>query len=332
MERDDACEILCSFVSGSPAQTVFAVSGMHRSGTSFVASVLPALGISLGDTNRLMRPGPDNPAGYFEVQSILELNEELLAQLGGAWDAPPLLDTGWELDDALDEFRTRASSLLDETFGAGPQRAPRIAFKDPRLSLLLPFWRTVVPIATTIVLVRDPIEVAASLAIRKYAVPEPQAAGIWLRYLLAAVANDPGHLLVRYSDLFDALPPTLDRIAAHLGVAAPSVAAVAEARERLQPELRHHHPTAAEESGRTDPLTALAVAVWNNGTIDLDALPPVVTDAIARGWLAPATDGEVLARARADVIAARETLRQRNRQIAELTKQPAAPLSSQPRG
>ena len=282
--------------------TVFAVSGMHRSGTSFVASVLPALGISLGDTNRLMRPGPDNPAGYFEVQSILELNEELLAHLGGAWDAPPILDAGWEHDDALDNFRTWAAAIVADTFESS---TPRIAFKDPRLSLLLPFWQTVVPIATTVVLVRDPGEVAASLAVRKYAVPEPQAAGLWLRYLLAAVANDSGHLLVRYSDLFDALPPTLDRIAAHLGVAAPSAAAVAEARERLQPELRHHHPTAAEESGRTDPLTVLAAAVWNNGTIDLDVLPPVVADAIARGWLAPATDGEVLARARADVIAAR---------------------------
>ena len=61
-------------------------------------------------------------------------------------------------------FRERAAEILDETFGprARVGRAV-IAWKDPRLSLLLPFWRTVTPIATTIVVVRDPVEVAASL-------------------------------------------------------------------------------------------------------------------------------------------------------------------------
>src|SRR3954451_12465839 len=143
-------------VSAPRTPAVFAVSGMHRCGTSFVASVLPALGVSLGDASRLMRAGPDNPAGYYEIQAMLELNEALLAQLGGAWDAPPTLDPGWETGAALDEFRARAARLVDEQFGEGSERPPLVAFKDPRLSLLLPFWRTVVPIATTIVLVRDP--------------------------------------------------------------------------------------------------------------------------------------------------------------------------------
>src|SRR5262249_47884166 len=152
---------------------------------------------------------------------------------------------------------------VDETFGVEQHRAPLAAFKDPRLSLLLPFWRTVVPIATTIVLVRDPVEVAASLAARKYAVPPAQSAGLWLRYLLAATANDPGHLLVRHSDLFDAFPETLGSIAAHVGVVPPSSEAIAQAREHWRPELHHHAPSASCE--RVDPLTALAEAVWNGG-------------------------------------------------------------------
>jgi len=312
-------EATVSVVSATRVPTAFAVSGMHRSGTSFVASVLPALGVSLGDPGRLMRPGPDNPAGYYEIQSILELNEELLAHLGGASDAPPVLDPGWEEADALDDFRTRAAATVDETFGVGSQRSPLIAFKDPRLSLLLPFWRTVVPIATTIVLVRDPSEVAASLGARKYAVPPAQAAGLWLRYLLAATTNDPGYLLVRHFDLFDALPETLGSIAAHLGVALPNAETIADARDHLQPELRHHHTESEQVSGHDEPLMDLAHAVWNGGTVDLGLLPPVVATAIARGWLAPAPDSEMLARARADVVAARETLRQRNRQLADIS-------------
>ncbi len=138
-------------MSGAGASTAVCVTGMHRSGTSFVASALGALGISLGDPDRLMRPGPDNPAGYYEVQSILDLNQELLAHLGGAWDAPPVLDPGWENDPGLAPFRSRALQVLDDSFGTSGERPPLIAFKDPRLSVLLPMWRLVTPIATTIV-------------------------------------------------------------------------------------------------------------------------------------------------------------------------------------
>jgi hypothetical protein len=60
----------------------------------------------------------------------------------------------------------------------------------------------------------------------------------------------------------------------------------------------------------------IALAVWNDGAVDLDVLPPVVADACARGWLRPPIDGELLARARAEAVALRETLRARNRQDA----------------
>ena len=87
---------------------------------------------------------------------------------------------------------------------------------------------------------------------------------------------------------------------------------------------------AGDETKAADPLTALAEAVWAGGAMDLDLLPPPVADAIARGWLSSALDNELLARAGADVIAARETLRQRNRQLAELTKRENAPLDPPP--
>ncbi len=303
-------------MSGAGASTAVCVTGMHRSGTSFVASALGALGISLGDPDRLMRPGPDNPAGYYEVQSILDLNQELLAHLGGAWDAPPVLDPGWENDPGLAPFRSRALQVLDDSFGTSGERPPLIAFKDPRLSVLLPLWRLVTPIATTIVPVRDPDEVAASLGARRYRVDGPQAAGLWLRYLFAATANDPGHLLVRYGDVFDDLPRTLRTIAAHLGIAAPDAAAEASALARLDPSLRHHREPGSAGAGGS--LMAVARAVWNNGRVDLDLLPSAVTEALARGWLRPPLDSDLLAQSRAMTVRLQETLRQRDRQLASL--------------
>ena len=298
------------------ASTAVCVTGMHRSGTSFMASALRALGVSLGDPDRLMRPGPDNPAGYFEVQSILDLNQELLAHLGGSWDAPPVLEAGWEQAPDLATLHGRAVDVLGDTFGPENGRPPLIGFKDPRLSVLLPFWRRVTAIKTTLVLVRDQAEVAQSLGARRYAVAAPQSAALWLRYLYAAVTHDPGPLLIRYTDLFDDLPGTLCRVARHLGVAEPDAAALTAASAQLDPSLRHHRD--AGDSVPPGPLMAVAQAVWNNGAVDLHALPDPVAHALATGWLGSALDADLLARARATVVALQETLRQRDRRLAAL--------------
>jgi hypothetical protein len=299
------------------------VTGMHRSGTSVVAGALSYLGVSLGDPSRMLKPGADNPKGYFEIGAIVQLDDELLAHLGGGWDQPPVLDPGWEHGPGLAPFRERARGILDNSFGPEAARAPTIAWKDPRLSVLLPFWRTVTPIATTVVVVRDPVEVAASLALRGYSVGAAQAASLWLRYLYAAAAADPGHLLMRHADIFDDLPGTIARLAAHLGLPAPDAAAEAAVREHLDPGLRHH--VAEHASPDLDnPLLDLAQAVWNGGAVDLDAVPPGIADLLGRGWLRPPVDGELLARARADVVRARETLRKTNGRVATLEAQLAA--------
>ena len=300
-----------------PRAKAVCVVGMHRSGTSFIAGALRFLGVSLGDPARLLRPGSDNPKGYFEIQSLMQLDDELLAYLGGAWDQPPVLEPGWERTKGVAAFRDRAAEILQESFGPFADWSGVIAWKDPRLSLLLPFWRTVTPIATTIVVVRDPVEVAVSLGARGYQVGAVQASSLWLRYLLAATRDDPGHLLVRHSDIFDDLSGTVARLAQHLGLPAPDSTVEAEVREHLDDDLRHHG-AAALTAEIDNPLLELASAVWNEGSIDLDLVPPAVADLLARGWLRPPMDGELLARARADVVAARETLRKTNRRVATL--------------
>src|SRR5262245_15127451 len=288
------------------------VMGMHRSGTSFTAKALQLLGASLGGSEGLMAPGPDNPAGYWENRDIKELNDEVLARLGGAWDVPPLLESGWEHDEKLDPLRGRASAILEEAFGAPRSNSDVIAWKDPRLSLLLPFWRTVTPIAATIVVVRDPAEVAASLRTRN-GIDLPQAMVLWLRYLYAGTANDPRHLLVRDGDFFVDLSGTLSRIAVHVGLPSPSETVINDAYAHLDPSLRHH--VAGDDAPVSDnPFVVMASKVWNHGAIDLDCFPRLVTDAIRDGWVRAPLDAELLARARAEVITMRDRIRQRRRQ------------------
>ncbi len=313
---------------GVPARVVV-VTGMHRSGTSVITGALRFLGVSLGDPARHLPPGPDNPKGYFEVKAIMQLDDELLGLLGGAWDQPPVLDPGWEHDARLDDCRVRAAEILDETFGPAGTWAGIVGWKDPRLSLLLPFWRTVVPVDRTIVVVREPGEVAASLRRRRYAVGSAQAASLWLRYVFAATASDPGHLLVRHTDVFDDPAGTLARLAAHIGAGRPDAGAEAALRGSLDAGLRHHDAAAAPaEDG--NPLLDLARLIWDGGALDLDAVPGPVADLFARGWLRPPIDGELLARARAELVTARESLRQANRRIATLEARLAQPAGDAP--
>jgi hypothetical protein len=222
------------------------------------------------------------------------------------------LHPAWELDAALDPLRGRASEVLDDAFGPARTENATIGWKDPRLSLLLPFWRTITPISTTIVLVRDPAEVAASLRARNR-IEAPQTAMLWLRYLYAATSDDPDHLLVRYHDFFEDLPGTLTNLAAHLGSPPPDANAIAEARAYLDPSLRHHVEPVTDPVDN-NPLVALAAAVWKRGSVDLDAFSGIVTEAIRWGWLRPPVDGELLARARAQAVELRDRFRQRRRQ------------------
>lgn len=69
----------------SAATPLILVVGMHRSGTSLLASILQAIGVSL--PGPLIEADVHNPYGYFEHRKIVEFQEKLLIDLGRWW--PP---------------------------------------------------------------------------------------------------------------------------------------------------------------------------------------------------------------------------------------------------
>jgi hypothetical protein len=291
---------------------------MHRSGTSFAAHALQLLGVSLGNPDYLMAPGRDNPSGYWENQPIKSLDDELLAELGGSWDQPPVLGPGWEHAPELDELRREADAILERSFGpAGGEGF--LAWKDPRLSLLLPFWQTVRPVTATVLLVRHPTEVASSLAARN-GIETPQAAVLWLRYVLAALGHKPTPLVLRNTDFTDDLPRTIAALADHVGVDRPSAEVEATIAATFDPTLRHH---VAGDTEPTEPLMALAHQVWNGGRVDEHALDDTLARCLAEGWLRPPSDGELLAQARAKVMKLQATMARRSLQKKKLDEQRA---------
>ena len=147
------------------------ITGMHRSGTSLLGSILPACGVTM--------PGPlisgdhNNPEGYFERSDITELQEQLLIDLNRWWPSVnglQELPNDWLQTTAGQDATDKLQTLLQEE--QSRQNGPW-AIKDPRTSLLLPLWRQVcnqLNISIKVLLaIRDPLEVSASLVQRDQA-------------------------------------------------------------------------------------------------------------------------------------------------------------------
>jgi hypothetical protein len=163
----------------------YLVLGMHRSGTSATAQLLSLAGARLPKN---VMPGDEhNTQGYFEPWRIAVFNDELLRAAGSAWDdvfafPAPALPAG-----EAAAWRGRALALCAEEFGSA--RHPLV--KDPRVTVLLPFWRGVFEDlglgARCVIPVRHPLAVAGSLG-RRDGFPPQKSVLLWSAYMLAAEA------------------------------------------------------------------------------------------------------------------------------------------------
>ena len=69
------------------------ITGMHRSGTSFVARSFNLAGLYLGNLDSIssheLKGTIDNKRGNWENTKIVELAEKTLESCGGKWYSPP---------------------------------------------------------------------------------------------------------------------------------------------------------------------------------------------------------------------------------------------------
>ncbi len=191
-----------------------AITGMHRSGTSLVAEILVRAGVHFGASGNWLPADAANPHGYFEDRRIVDIDERLLHLWKGTWDEPPALPPDW-LDNALQHpLASEASAWRDSTATRGIW-----GWKDPRASLLLPFWRSLVPGLRCVLCVRDPVEVAGSLARRNRMSPR-KAAFLWLHYLTENLQGigDARCAIVFYGDLLQNPAAQVQRLLDFSGV------------------------------------------------------------------------------------------------------------------
>ena len=178
-----------------------------------VTRLLHRCGLELGPESDLMPPQADNPEGFWEHLRFVALNDELLAALGGAWDLPPKPDeilTGPQLNP----LRLKAR-LLIESFA----QANVWGWKDPRNSLTLRFWQDLLPGLRTLIVVRNPLEVAHSMRERN-GTSYSFALRLWEIYnrRLVEVANEKDRLITRYDAFFEDTESELRKILQFAGL------------------------------------------------------------------------------------------------------------------
>ena len=215
------------------------VLGMHRSGTSALARTINLLGAAAPQT--LMGASAYNERGYWESEPLVQLDDEVMAACGRSWRSTRPMRT-----DAM-PGRAELGRRLKDTIASEFGDAGTIVLKDPRVTRLLPFYRDALTEAgyeiLPVIALRNPIEVAKSLARRDHMVAR-RALGLWLRYTLDAEHDTRGmrRAVVVYEDLLADWRGVTAKMKSQLGGywPEPMKAAAAQIDTFLAPELRHH--------------------------------------------------------------------------------------------
>lgn len=166
------------------------VLGMHRSGTSCLAGMLQSAGFH---ADRVEEWTPDNNKGSREHTVVVQLNNALLQQGGGAWNQPDFL-----LKPTAQQRKSRDQLIQSLARDSKPWM-----FKDPRTLLTLSFWLDCIPNVQLLGVFRHPFAVANSLSVRN-AMPLKDGLRLWAAYnreLLNVVESKNVPLLYFSDDL-----------------------------------------------------------------------------------------------------------------------------------
>lgn len=229
------------------SRRVIAVIGMHRSGTSAMTRALGYLGASLGDTFIDAMPEV-NAKGFWEDADFNRINIAVLRYFGLDWLSHRPVDQGRFAEPGLLPIIGRAEKLLRERL----DDTGLFAFKDPRTTLVLPFWKMVFAQAEVtddyLIAIRHPSAVAESLA-RRNGFEAAKSLNLWLRYTVEALQKSAlrgRRILVDYDTLLDNPAVSLRRISQSLNLPEPAASAAAEfSTQFLSSDLRHCKPVCA---------------------------------------------------------------------------------------
>jgi GT2 family glycosyltransferase len=230
-------------VTNSETKRACIVTGMHRSGTSALANLIYFSGAFLGNT--LMSAKDENPKGFWENQTVVDLNDRMLHSIGLRWDLPGIGHAETVQAYLLETFWQEALAVIEAEFND----AQYIALKDPRFVTLLSFWTVILEHqgydVSVLVIFRHPEEVANSLKARN-GFRTVHSDMLWAQSLRAIVASEsPNVLMVDYDTLYTDPNLLVKALAKELSLdtAALETAVLDHRKEFFDASLRHFNAT-----------------------------------------------------------------------------------------
>jgi len=169
------------------------ITGMHRSGTSFLSRSLNLAGVYLGNLDKIIthewKPHKSNLRGHWENQDILTLSEKTLAFNSGKWYEPP---------SKIRINKQIANGIKKSVNDLEKNSLLASGFKETRILLFFDAWKKYLPKNFVVVgIFRHPLKVAESLKTRSKFSYE-HSLDLWEIYnnnLLKILDNHDGFLL-----------------------------------------------------------------------------------------------------------------------------------------
>lgn len=213
------------------------VIGMHRSGTTLLTRMMEGCGVFWGATKD----------EYNETLCFQSINEMLFALSGGSWDNPLPVESYFEdirhVQAAVASVQRCLNKKFYQEYFNGSQLLPpnralnrsrTWGWKDPRNIFTLPVWLEIFPDARIIHIIRNGIDVAASLWLRETSRPEGSehphysdlcqdqegCYDLWKLYIKSArrgIRNLHNVLELRFEDLLENPVTVMHRIANFAG-------------------------------------------------------------------------------------------------------------------
>nr|NQU91492.1 hypothetical protein [Bacteroidota bacterium] len=266
------------------------ITGMHRSGTSALARVVIDLGFDPG--NNLLQPGKDNPEGFWEDIDILNLNNDILEFLFLTWDR--VEDFNGRLihkfgEEVWNQFGDRALAVLSGRM----DHTPAVMLKDPRFSILLPFWKKAFNHFDCdkfyLLPVRNPFSVARSLGYRNGTGIE-NGQLLWYYYNISALSDpDQTYCVVDYDQLLNEPVREINRLSGYLGIPEKDNQGIIQPfyQTSLNKKL-NHYPVKHDQFVSSTPLFQEIGSIWNKlsylAQLEVRDIVPINTE----GFLKPA--------------------------------------------
>lgn len=214
------------------------ICGMHRSGTSLFAQILNSCGLYLGPESQMMQAhSDDNPSGYWEYLSEVRFADSLLSRIESSWvNLNKVFSNTWLKELNIEEEKQNAVELFKPLMDSGEIWG----WKDPRASILLPFWKTVFPNLKVVICLRNPLEVSFSLSKRYLSshVDFEDSLVLWRDYHKILIDNiqDMDHIVTHYEAIFYDPEKELKRLCDFSGLS-PTKKSTENAKDKIKYDL-----------------------------------------------------------------------------------------------